>query len=313
VVEDLSALFEGIEDHGRVRVMKQVGDLLQGKRDPDGDERRVKRDPARRIDPEVAIEKLVDGLCDPISQRAMLALAPIVERCFGDRRARRRALGGRRLRSGDAPDFLTVLDLGAEAIEASSVKVYVGNGGDQPEWLSNGGHWFPTERFESADYLAQRFWAGHVVGFQAFDLAPLSLCQPGDLEDVLAEVRRVITGNEPSFDRTLKEVGSSRFATQREELWDLMVEHEDLIERVAGEHWAQVPLWIADRYGLLLCGDVRVAVDAILSLDDDLRPGRRSRRIIGDIRSRMLLEFAFGYAYQELRHLAGLAAKPKLV
>ena len=88
--------------------------------------------------------------------------------------------------------------------------------------------------------------------------------------------------------------------------------HPGVLERCASENWALLPFLIADRFGLLITGDVRVVVDSLIHMDSDLA-GRRTERIVNEPRPRSVLEFALGCAYQELRYQAGLSARPKVV
>ncbi|MBN1945619.1 MAG: hypothetical protein JW797_08070 [Bradymonadales bacterium] len=312
-VEDLEAIFDGIEEPARVRIIRQIGGLLNGSYPDDAAEGRIKRDPARQVEQGVALEKLTDNLVMPGSLTAIITLEPLMERCFGDRRARRRELGGRRIRSGEVPELVNLLQLGAETIGSTAPRIYVGNGSDQPEWLGIGAYWLPEDLVENLDPLALRFWAGHFTAAGAIGMHAVTLAQPGEIEAILEEIERLNHGGEISREPMLREVAAPRFKTLREKIRPLMEQHPDLVKRAAGENWATFPFLVADRFGLLLAGDVRAAVDSVLSLERNPPRFERAERIVADLRSKRILEYALSYAYQELRYLCGLAAKPRLL
>lgn len=312
-VRDLETLFESIADTGRVRVMRQIGDLLRGKTTPDEDEARIKRDPARSIDTDIALEELCEGLAGRGSIEVIRTIVSMLERCFGDRRARKRALGGRRIRSSDSPRLTRAVDLAAETLKVPSPKLFMGNGNDHVEWLSNGGFWFPIKNLELADELTLRFWAGHVTALSALGLGAVSFAEPGEIEEILCEILRLEEGKPANDDRVLKEVSASRHSDTRKELAGLLEIHPDLVQRCTSEDWPTIPTTLADRFGLLMSGDVRASVDAILSIEDDVRRKDRAERAISDQRCRSLFEYAFGQSYHQLRYKCGLGAKPKVL
>jgi tetratricopeptide (TPR) repeat protein len=312
-IGDLEALFDGVEDPARVRIIRQISDLLRGERAPAREEARLKRDPARRIETQLGLEKLADGLVGPASLAAIQALAPTLERCFGERRPRRRALGGKRLKASEMPVFIDLVELAGDTLSVATPRIYTGEGGcEHPDWLAGDGLFVPRELLQDGDEGALRFWAGHAAASMAFELSPLALAEPGEIEAVLTEVRRIAQGGEPGVG-WLKEVASSRLASGREGVMAAWERDARLLERVTEERWRDLPVYVADRFGLLLCGDVRAAVGAVMSLEGDIRPGDRAERIVRSKRACWLLEYALSFAYQELRYLAGLAARPRVL
>jgi len=222
-------------------------------------------------------------------------------------------LDWRRIKISEAPELLALVELGSQTLHASVPRVYAGDGNLQPEWLSNGGFWIPRSVLDESSWLSQRFWAGHVVGTNAFPLAASALAEPGEIAEVLNEIVRLQQGGSPYGDELSKSLSSSRVSGARETVMDLLDEHPDLIERSEVESWCTVPIAVADRVGLLFSGDVRASIDALLTLEDEHRKRSRAERVVGEPRTRGLLEYALSYAYQEIRYLSGLAGKPKVL
>jgi tetratricopeptide (TPR) repeat protein len=312
-VGDLKNLFELVEDQARVRIMTQIGALLAGQATAESESVRVKRDPARRLKTRRVADLLTHGLLGSGSVETMEAMAPILEKSFGQRRARKRTLGGRRLKPAEAPDFSRLVQLAADTSGVGAPRVYVGTGSQQPEVMSNGGFWMPLELFEVTDELTERFWAGHIVAMTGFDASAASLAYEGEIGALLTEIIRVASGGVQAKDSEYRHLRSSRLRGSSERVSELVGQYPDLIERSAMERWHAMPALIADRFGLLMSGDVLSSVNAILALDADLKTADRAERIIGETRPRALLEYALSYAYQELRYLCGLSAKPKLL
>ena len=246
------------------------------------------------------------------SLEVISALKPILERCFGDRRPRRRAIGGKRFKPNDAPDFFKVLELAAETLGSSVPRLFTAAGRHHPEWVSNG-FLVPGELIESMDGLSLRFWAGHTIGSTAPALSALSLAQPGELESILAEIGRLASGAAPADSGILKEVASSKHNAARASVTELLERYPDVIDRIATEKWFSVPVFIADRFGLLLTGDVSVAAEAVIAINEDLKHSNTPERIVAEQRPRTLLEYALSAAYQELRYHAGLGARPRVL
>lgn len=312
VVDDLEALFEGIEDQARVRVIRQIGELLNQQKKSTTGSSRVKRDPGREVDLELAVQQLCSGLLGEGSLEVINALRPILERCFGDRRPRRRVIGGKRFKPNDAPDFFKVLELAAETLGSSVPRLFTAAGRLHPEWVSNG-FLVPGELIESMDELSLRFWAGHTIGSTAPGLSALSLAQPGELESILAEIARLAAGGASADSGLLKEVASSKHSAARATIVELLERYPEVIDRVTGENWFSVPVFVADRFGLLLTGDVSVAAEAVVAINEDLKQLKTPERIVSEQRPRTLLEYALSAAYQELRYHAGLGARPRVL
>ena len=312
VVSDLEALFEGIEDQARVRVIRQLEALLHD-RPQDADQNiRIKRDPGREVELPVAISKLCAGLLKEGSLEVVEVLRPVLERCFKDRRPSRRAIGARKLKASEAGDLFRLMDLSAETINASVPKMFASADRSHPEWVSNG-FLLPRDLLETDNPLDIRFWAGHTIGSTAPQLSALALAQPGEVESILAEIVRLNMGNAPAESGFLKEVASSRLASVRERVGSLLESFPGLIDRVSTEEWPMLPIYIADRFGLLLTGDVSVAISAIVGLDADIKPRDRAERAVNEPRAKILLEYALSAQYQELRYLVGLGAKPRIL
>ena len=93
----------------------------------------------------------------------------------------------------------------------------------------------------------------------------------------------------------------------------LLETYPGLIDRVSTEDWPSLPIYIADRFGLLFTGDVRVAISAIVGLDADIKAMDRAERAVTEPRSKILFEYALSTQYQELRYLVGLGARPRIL
>ncbi|MCA9564885.1 MAG: hypothetical protein KC561_15415, partial [Myxococcales bacterium] len=312
-IADLEALFEGVEDAARVRIIKQIDDVLRGRPQSDAENLRIKRDPARQVEGLTALECLSAGMASGPSMKAAQLVSKILNKELADRRPRRRALGGKKLKGN--PELSALIDLAASTLQADAPKVFVGQGGTQTDWLADNMFFVPSQTLEEADAMGLRFWAGHIVGATAFGLGALALAEPGEIESVLTEVCRLEKGESPSDDPFLKEVASRGFAEVREELAALIEQNEGIIESVAEDAWIALPRRVADRFGLLMTGDVRAAV-GVLSSEG---PGElslsvtRPEDLVTQPRPKALLEFALGHAYQELRYHCGLAARPRPV
>jgi tetratricopeptide (TPR) repeat protein len=330
-VHELESIFEQLEDQARLRVVKQVRDLFEERPFSVASDARIKRDPARTLDMTLALEGLTDGLVTPDSIELIHYVAPIIHHCFRGRRPKKRTLGARRIKGDDQVKFMQQVQLSADVLGLKTPKIYEGGVGERPEILNNGSHFIPTKVFiynnesecshsevnEMVSSLPEniwsRFWAGQTVGIDAFGWESLGLAEPGEIERLLDAIMSWEQGDRTALSTQFKKACSGRFKKQRAEIFRLLTGKPNLMDAVSRESWMNLPTLIADRFGLLMTGDVRVAVLAIQYLTSDCCSLPYHERLVAEERTSRLLDFGLSMAYQEIRYHCGLAARPRTV
>ncbi|TXD31890.1 tetratricopeptide repeat protein [Lujinxingia vulgaris] len=318
----LETLFERAQAHDRLRLTRQTLRALGAK--VELSETRTKTTPSRAVDAELVERHLIDDALRGGVFQALQATVPLAERVFSETLPQKKALDGQRLRAGDHPVYDAIAD-GFAAIGVVKFRLIVGDSGPEHPVVfaeSTPTVWLNETLIEGLSDAGLRFVGGYCAALVVSDLAPLMSLDGRQVWHLMEGVtlRQVGRGFTDRVDLQSQElgeqVGSPFHSPARRRVAQVMEAHEGLMDRLASAHceaWGRNIDAFAARFGLLICGDVAAAVEAMLRLEgwgmplDEVATQKRIRHHDG---VGALVAFAHDDAFLELRYRLGLAGRP---
>jgi tetratricopeptide (TPR) repeat protein len=283
------------QDSGRLRPVEQLLVVL-GAEESAADSVSV-RDPQTTFDREMAWAFLGGGLLEPPARDVLCAAAPLLEKAL-PRAARPR--DARRVRAEEYPEFDAFLQAACRWLEVTVPKVEVIHDGP-PLTVIDGGHFLlHATHLTSDEPMRARFWAGAIAALRFSQLASLFASDDAEVRSVLEAVAGRELGYRTRGGPMWEAIGGLLLALQRRKAAGALREHLELLEETRTT-WCTDVSELADRAGLLFCGDLRVCIDEIVAAavlaPQDLLREERIRRIA---------LHAIGEGHQRLRSEAGM-------
>lgn len=308
----LEDLFRDMQMHGRLRIARQVRATLGA--NVELLEEHVRRDPTREIQANSAWSLIGSNLLEQSDASVLLACAPLAERVFSRYAPTRKTLKGRRLRREEYTAFDTFLANACNWLGLAVPKVFVGDGGRGVTAFDLSNVWVPDDRISDANPLRARFWAGWTAGLLFSESVPFTWVDDTLVEEFFRGVaaRSDIGDFGPT---TLDdEIGSLLLMPQRRAATAAMGSSPEFMAAESRD-WTLVARSFADRAGLIMCGDLRTAVEEVLvasGWDRKLENPRTRELVVGDPRLRSLLLYAIGDQHFLARYESGLSERPFL-
>ena len=308
---ELERLYEELQDSARLRVARQLRRTLG--EDVVIEELDVPRDPTREVGPSTAWSLIGHGLMDETERWVLAASAPLAEKIFGRRDAGRRGVRGRRPRTETQGAFLQFVDGATRCLDAAVPRVLVSDQVTDLVAVEADQFVVPEASVGDASPLRSRFWAGCAAGLSFTQLAPYLWV---DDEDVL-ELWRAVALKSRDLDVSggsllADEVGGLLVTPQRRAAAKALREATEVLQDPRGG-WARAIRAFSDRAGLIMCGDLSVAVEEVLRAGGaawDLRDERAQRELARSRRARDLIRYALSDAYYLTRYELGLGRRP---
>ena len=307
----LEDLFREMQMHGRLRVARQVRATLGANVKPLDEH--VRRDPSRELPSSTTWALVGSGLVTPEQANVLAAAAPLAERVLSRHAPSRKLLGGRKFRREEFAAFDTFLDTACRWLDVQRPKLVVGDSGRGVRPIDMQNVWVPEDRIGDQTPLAARFWAGWTAAVLFAELVPFTWCDGANVSEFFRAVaaRAGGPGGGPSiYD---EEMGGLMVLSQRRAAVSALQAHPEFAD--VDDDWARVTLEFADRAGLLMCGDLRTAVEEVLiasGWDRRVENPRTREFIVSDARLRSLVLFAIGDEHFLARYESGLAERPFL-
>jgi hypothetical protein len=163
--------------------------------------------------------------------------------------------------------------------------------------------------------LAARFWAGYCAAVAFSGLAPLLWIDDRRMVELLRGVAiKGLDMNVEQGSECADDVGGLLVTSQRRQSAAALRENLDMIERddVA---WSAIPQRLADRVGLIFCGDLSTAISEILHAEgwaSNLSDPRTREIAVQQPRTAALMRYALFDDYYLIRYESGLSQRPWL-
>ena len=307
----LEDLFREMQMHGRLRVARQVRATLGANVKPLDEH--VRRDPSRELPASTAWALIGAGLLTSDEANVLSASAPLAERVLSRHAPTRKSLGGRRFRKEEFAAFDTFLDTACRWLDVQRPKLIVGDDGRGVRPIDSQTVWVPEDRVGDSEPLAARFWAGWTAAILFTELAPFTWSDGATAAEFfrgLAERAGVPGGGPSLYD---EEIGGLMVMSQRRSAVAAIQTNPDFVQ--TERDWSIAALEFADRAGLLMCGDLRTAVEEVLvasGWDRRVENPRTREFIVSDARLRSMVLYAIGDEHFLARYESGLAERPFL-
>ncbi len=308
---ELETLYGELQDASRLRVARQLRSALGA--NVETEEEWVKRDPTRELEADLAWGLLGRDILAEDERVVLQAFAPLAEKVFARNAPSRKQYRGRKLRGGDELSaFEAYLNTASTWLGVQPPKVMVGNDRFGAVALDAGTFWLSTERISNDTPLRARFWAGYLAALTFSGLAPFTWTDELGCRDLITAVASRTLGGEFVAASTLDdEVGGLLLTPQRRQAAAVLREYPEVAQR--GGHWAETAVRLADRAGLLMCGDLRIAVEELLTLsswDANVAEARTREAMVSDARISALMRYALSDDYYLARYESGLGQRP---
>ncbi|MFU8805383.1 MAG: tetratricopeptide repeat protein, partial [Bradymonadaceae bacterium] len=316
----LAGLFERAQTHDRLRITRQT--LFALGCDVEDSKVRSKTHPSRAMDRQV----IEDLLLPPALQGGMFdvlqAAVPLAEKLWAESLPQRKALEGEKLRRGTHDRLLDAFDAAFEGFGIKRYKVVLGDcGPSNPQVFSDATPWvwLNAELMAPMSESEERFVAGYCAAL-AWSSLPAMLCFDGRrvwhlLEGILLRHSgNGFTDRVDNVSQDLAEQVSSPFhGGARRKVTNALEPVLDRMPDIHCEAWSEAIETFAQRFGLLLCGDVAAAASCILRLDG-WSLGFEDQATQKRLRNNRCVESLFGFAlseeFLEARYALGLAGRP---
>jgi cellulose synthase operon protein C len=316
----LASLFERAQTHDRLRIARQT--LLALGCEVEDARVRSKTRPSRAMERE-SVETLLlpkalkGGMFDVLQ-----ATAPLAEKIWFEALPQRKALEGEKLRRGQHDRLLDAFEAAFEGFGIKRFKAVIGDCGpsnpqvfpDATPWV-----WLNSELMTDMSESEERFVAGYCAAL-AWSSLPAMLCFDGRqvwhlIEGILLkQTGKGFTERVDAVSQDLAERISSPFHSGARR--KVVTALEPVFERMPDIHceaWAQAIETFAQRYGLLLSGDVAGAARCILRLDGwtlGFEEQATQKKLRNNRCVESLFEFAMSEEFLQARYALGLAGRP---
>ncbi|MFT6396643.1 MAG: tetratricopeptide (TPR) repeat protein [Bradymonadia bacterium] len=307
----LEDLFREMQMHGRLRVARQVRATLGANVKPLDEH--VRRDPSRELPGSAAWSLIGAGLYSQEEAAVLSATAPLAERVMSRYAPSKKSLGGRKFRREEFAAFDTFLDTACRWLDVQRPKVTVGDQGRGVRAFDLQNVWVPEERIGDSTPLAARFWAGWTAAMLFSEMVPYTWSDGRVVDEFfqgLADRANLPGGISGQFD---EELSGLMVMSQRRAATSALQDHPEFMG--VRKDWTVSAMKFADRAGLLMCGDLRTAVEEVLvasGWDRRVENPRTREFIVSDARLRSMVLYAIGDEHFLARYESGLAERPFL-
>ena len=310
----LEALYEELAEPGRLRVARQLRRALGASIEPD--DALVKRDPSRELEPESAWRMLAEPPLDLASVGVLQGAVGLAEKVLARYAPSKKEFKGRRLKREEFSGFDRFLESACSWLGVARPRVIVGEGQGGVRALEAASYWVPAHAISDDHPRAARFWAGYIAGLLFSDLVPYTWAGDDAAVDMLLAVAESSDVRVPTDGRSTmtEEVSKLLLRPQRRQAAAALSEFPEVIEARQGS-WSTGVVRLADRAGLLACGDLAVAVEQVAVAEGwqgELAEPRTRQLLVRSERGRALLLFAMSDAYALARYESGLGERPYL-
>ena len=240
--------------------------------------------------------------------QVLRGLLPLVEGLHKDRAPQRRALGVQRWTPGASDVFETALHDGVEWMGLlTPPRLLRMQDGVSVVPLDGQSYAVPDNLAFGTLPARARFWAGWTLGWQWTGLAPMTWLRDTEIRAIAEAVAQRELGWEGGSDGpALEAIASWRWLIQRRQATTALRERLHVLGEWPDRLTERIQR-VADRAGLLLCGDAAVAVEEIAhSLGESEVEVRRPEQRMRHPRTQAVARYAISDAHLTLRRLAGL-------
>ncbi len=250
------------------------------------------------------------------------AVMPLAEKVWADALPQRKALDGRRVRSGEDHPFYTDLQAALLAFGVTKFRLHLGESGPEHPLVfseSTPVVWVHQNLLNDLAPAGYRFVAGYCAALVWSGFPELMALDGRQLWHLIEGVvyRQSGEGFSERVDvvsQEMAELVSSPFdsATRRRVL-RAVEECDQNLMNCHCEAWGRQLERLAARSGLLLSGDLEAATSALLRLSGwslSLSESATQRRLRNDDTVADLVNLAYSDEYLELRYRMGLAGRP---
>jgi hypothetical protein len=319
--EGLESLYKEMDDYERLRVIQQARYVLRCGEEPSS--LRRKATPGRAFEEAVLGKHLLpEGLQGGVLE-VLRALEPLAVKLRSDSLPTLDALGGRRWRGGELEQAQEAIYAACGTFGLGRPKLYLGDSGPgMPQVFGAGANaalWFHTGMFAEAGAEVVRFLAGYAAGLAWSGVAPLMHLDGRDLWNLLEAVLVRQTGEglgqvtDPHSMVLVERIGGVFNRTLCRRAADVAAPHVEALRMAHCEAWPGMIGALATRAGLVLCGQLSGAAQAMLRArewhghlqDPDALLWLKKTPEFAD-----LLRFSTRNEYLELRFGCGLGPRP---
>jgi len=310
---ELEHLFEELDDNARLRVARQLRRTLGDTVDVHEDH--VRRDPTRDLEPDLAWSLVGRGLADAETRDVLVAHVPLAEKVFAKQAPSKRDVRGRRLRADEFGAFDAWLGNACGWLGVPVPRVIVSDEAGPTRLVDGGTFVVPAARIGNDTPLQARFHAGRIAGLAFTGLSPLGWVDDYTVRELVYAVAiRALHLDLPEGSSLCDDVAGLLLTPQRRTAAAALRENIELLQDFP-DGVSAVAERFADRTGLLLCGDLHVAVGELLhggGWDPDVADARTRERVVGDGRISDLVRFSLDDAFYLARYESGLGQRPWL-
>lgn len=310
----LESLYAELAEPARLRVARQLRQALGSSIEID--DALVKREPSRELDPELAWQVLGDPMLSADAVSVLQGSVGLAEKVLSRYAPPRKDHKGRRLRADEFGGFDRFLTSACQWLGVARPRVMIGDREGSCVSLDSSTFWLPASAVDEERPRSARFWAGHLAGLMFSDLVPYTWVNDAMTRDLLVAVGK--RGGLPvceGLSSCLEDDVSGLLVTpqRRQALAALTREPEVLSDQ--RPRWRDAVLRVADRAGLVACGDLAAAVRELAKAegyDGDLASQSGRRFVVESPRIRALLLYAMSDQYFLARYESGLGERPYL-
>lgn len=310
----LETLYEELAEPARLRVARQLRQSLGAAITID--DALVKREPSRELEPELAWRILGDDALTSEAVHVLQGSVGLAEKVLSRFAPNRRDFKGRRLKSDEFSGFDRFLGNACQWLGVARPRVLVGEGHGACVSLDSSTFWLPASAVDDETPRAARFWAGHLAGLMFSDLVPYTWVDDALTKDLLVAVgvRGGLPACEGRSSALEDDVTGLLVTPQRRQALSALSTHPEVLSE-ARPGWRGAVLRVADRAGLIVCGDLSAAVREVARAEgfaEDLASHAGRRFVVSNPRVRALLLYAMSDHYFLARYESGLGERPYL-
>lgn len=310
----LEALYDEMSEPGRLRVARQLRRALGAS--VEADDTLIKRDPSREMEPDTAWRLLSESPLDRATVDVLQGTVGLAEKVLSRFAPSRKDVKGRRLKREEFAAFDRFLSGACQWLGVARPRVLVGEGSGGARALESAVYWLPADRVSDERPRSARFWAGYLAGMLFSDLVPYTWVDDALALDLLRAVADSseldAPGARPSS--LSDEVSKLLVRPQRRQAATALAEFPEILLQDA-PGWGRGVVRLADRAGLVACGDLDVAIGEILFAEGhpgDPAEARTRQFVVTNERTRALMLWAMSDDYALARYESGLGERPYL-
>jgi tetratricopeptide (TPR) repeat protein len=310
---ELEARAVEVGDAARVRVARQMRALFGARLEIEDEQ--VRRDPTRELGSATAWSLLGVDWIEHELREAMRGTAPLADRVIGRDIPGRREIRTRRYRREDFSAFDAYLAGASHWLGVDIPRVAVSDDVTGATVLDGGLFAVHPSSIAEDEPIRSRFWAGWIAGVAFTQIGAWVGASDDDVRDMLSAVAARGLGLD-GYDasRFGDEIGGLLHMAARRTAAAALRDRMRVLD-LDLEGSADAAARFGDRCGLVLCGDLRVAVEEIAAAvgrPGSLRDAHAQEFIVEHPRTLDVLRFAARDEYFQARYESGLGQRPRL-